>query len=552
MAILFLAACSRKKNTFLSRSKHSITTEYNILYNGNIAFEEGKLQLASSYRDNFWEILPVERLELEESSLLSGESKNENFNKAEEKAAKGVQKHAIFLEGKEYNPQIDEAYILLGKARYYDGRFVQALDAFNFILKTYPTCNSINQAKVWKAKTNIRLNNEEVAIENLKKMFEKNQIDKDELADAAGILSQAYINLDSLDVALPYMKFAVENTKNNELKGRYTYITAQLYDKLEKIDSANLEFDKVIALNRKSPRVYMINAHIEKAKNFDFTKEDRFALLELLFDLEKNRENRPFLDKIYNQIGEYYKKNDSIDLAIDFYNKSIKSYREDRVMQSVNYQTLAEIYFDDRSYKSAGAYYDSTLTNLEEGSRQYRRIKKKRENLDDVIKYEDIAYNSDSILHLVNMTEAQQLEYFTLFTTELKRIVLEDSLANIQNEESIENNLFFNSNSENSGSKKGPSAGANSFYFYNSNTVSFGKEEFRKRWGNRKLEDNWRLSDKISKLESVEENYIAPVSENDRFKPETYISLIPNDKKIIDSIIKDRNFAYYQLGLIYK
>lgn len=552
MAILFLAACSRKKNTFLSRTKHSITTEYNILYNGNIAFEEGKRQLASSYRDNFWEILPVERLELEESSLLIEESENENFNRAEEKAAKGVQKHAIFLEGKEYNPQIDEAYILLGKARYYDGRFVQALDAFNFILKTYPTCNSINQAKVWKAKTNIRLNNEEVAIDNLKRMFENNQIDKDELADAAGILSQAYLNLDSLDVALPYMKFAAENTKNNELKGRYTFITGQLYDKLEKIDSANLEFDKVIALNRKSPRVYMINAYIEKAKNFDFTKEDRFAFLELLYDLEKNRENRPFLDKIYNQIGEYYRKNDSIDLAIDFYNKSIKSFREDRVMQSVNYQTLAEIYFDDRSYKAAGAYYDSTLTNLDEGSRQYRRIKKKRENLDDVIKYEDIAYNSDSILHLVNMTEAQQLEYFTLFTTELKRIVLEDSLANIQNQENIENNLFFNSNSENSSSKKGPSAGAGSFYFYNSTTVAFGKEEFRKRWGNRKLEDNWRLSDKISKLESVEENYIAPVSENDRFKPETYIVSIPKDKKIIDSIIKDRNFAYYQLGLIYK
>lgn len=53
-------------------------------------------------------------------------------------------------------------------------------------------------------------------------------------------------------------------------------------------------------------------------------------------------------------------------------------------------------------------------------------------------------------------------------------------------------------------------------------------------------------------MESVEENYIAPVSENDRFKPETYIVSIPKDKKIIDSIIKDRNFAYYQLGLIYK
>jgi tetratricopeptide (TPR) repeat protein len=193
MAVLLLAACSRKKNTFLSRSKHSITAEYNILYNGNIAFEEGKRQLALSYKDNFWEILPVERLALEESDLLTDESENENFNRAEEKAAKAVQKHAIFLEGKEYNPQIDEAYILLGKARYYDGRFVQALDAFNFILKTYPVCNSINEAKVWKAKTNIRLNNEEIAIENLKKMYEKGEIDKYELADAAwNVISSIY------------------------------------------------------------------------------------------------------------------------------------------------------------------------------------------------------------------------------------------------------------------------------------------------------------------------------------------------------------------------
>ena len=552
MAVLLLAACSRKKNTFLSRSKHSITAEYNILYNGNIAFEEGKRQLALSYKDNFWEILPVERLALEESDLLTDESENENFNRAEEKAAKAVQKHAIFLEGKEYNPQIDEAYILLGKARYYDGRFVQALDAFNFILKTYPVCNSINEAKVWKAKTNIRLNNEEIAIENLKKMYEKGEIDKHELADAAGTLSQAYINLDSLDIALPYIKFAAKNTKDNELKGRYTFITGQLYDKLEKIDSANLEFDKVIALNRKSPRVYMINAYIEKAKNFDFNKEDRFAFLELLYDLEKNRENRPYLDKIYNQIGEYYRKNDSLDLAIDYYNKSIKAYREDRIMQSINYQTLAEIFFDDRSYKFAGAYYDSTLTNLEDGSRQYRKIKKKRENLDDVIKYEVIAFENDSILHLVNMTEAQQMEYFSIFTTELKKIAIEDSISKLKNVENTANNDFFNSNSGKSNNQKGPNPGAGSFYFYNSTTVSFGKLEFKKKWGDRKLEDNWRLSDKISKLITTEEEYVAPISENDRYKPETYIALIPKDEKLIDSITKDRNFAYYQLGLIYK
>ena len=273
--------------------------------------------------------------------------------------------HSIYLEGKEYNPQIDEAYILLGKARYFDGRFVQALDAFNFILKTYPTSNNINQAKVWRAKTQIRLNNEEIAIENLLKMNKNKEINKEDLADASAILAQALINLDSIEAAIPYIKYASENVKDYELKGRYTYITGQLFDQLEKIDSADLEFDKVIALNRKSPRVYMINAYIEKARNFDFTTEDRVAFLELLYDLEENRENRPFLDKIYNQIGEYYRKNDSIDLAVEYYNKSIQAYKQDRTMQSVNYQTLAEIYFDDRYYKFAGAYYDSTLINLE-------------------------------------------------------------------------------------------------------------------------------------------------------------------------------------------
>ena len=552
MVVLFMAACSRKKNTFLSRTKHSVTSEFNILYNGNIAFETGKEQLAATYKDNFWETLPVERIELEESNVLPGESKDENFNRAEEKAAKAVQKHSIYLEGKEYNPQIDEAYILLGKARYFDGRFVQALDAFNFILKTYPTCDNINQAKIWKAKTHIRLNNEEVAIENLLKMNKNKQINKGDLADASAILAQALINLDSIEVALPYIKYASENIKDFELKGRYTYITGQLYDQLEKIDSANLEFDKVIALNRKSPRVYMINAYIEKARNFDFTKEDRVAFLELLYDLEEDRENRPFLDKIYNQIGEYYRKNDSIDLAVEFYNKSIQSYKNDRVMQSVNYQTLAEIYFDDRYYKFAGAYYDSTLTNLDEGTRQWRRIKKKRENLDDVIKYEDIAFENDSVLQLVNMTEAQQLSYFSIYTTQLKQMAVEDSLARIENEENISNNEFFNSNEENFNEKKGPNAGVSSFYFYNSTTVAFGKQEFNKRWGNRRLEDNWRLSDKISKLENIEEEVAAPIAENDLYKPETYIALIPKDEKVIDSIKGDRDFAYYQLGLIYK
>ena len=549
MAILFLAACSRKKNTFLSRSKHSITTKYNILFNGNIAFEEGKLQLASSYRDNFWEILPVERIELNEENMLPGDSKDPNFNRAEEKAVKAIQKHSMTIDGTEYNPQMDEAYLLLGKSRYYDSRFVPAMDAFNFILDKYPTSNGINIAKVWKAKTNIRLENEEVALLNLQEMFEEEELDDDVIADASAIIAQAYINLDSLPEALPFMKLACDNVRDNELKGRYAFIKGQLYNRLGYKDSANIAFDEVIDLNRKSPRVYMISAHIAKAQNFDYDTQDRVALLDLLFELEDDRENRPYLDKIYNQIGEYYRNSDSIDTAVEYYNASIQAYKDDKVLQAVNYTTLAEINFDKAEYKSAGSYYDSTLTNLVENTRQWRRIKKKRENLDDVIKYEDIAAVNDSILFIAGMSEADQLAYFTDYTSKLKAKAVSDSIANVKAGEDIANNEFYKKN------KKEATKPGGKFYFYTSSTVSYGKQEFKKIWGDRKLEDNWRVSSILSELDGISDEVAAtqtPIADNKKFQVETYLSQIPSDQVVIDSITKDRDFAYYQLGLIYK
>ena len=550
LAILVLAACGRKKNTFLNRNAHAVSAEFNALYNGGVAYDKGKEELSLTYRDNFWEILPVERIELDEDNMLPGDSKDPNFNRAEEKAVKAIQRHAIYLDGKEHNPQVDEAYLLLGKSRYYDSRFIPALDAFNFILDKYPTSNSINIAKIWKAKTNIRLENEEVALENLEKLFKEVELDDDVLADASAMMAQAYINLDSLSEALPFMKTASENVRDNELKGRYAFIKGQLYSRLGHKDSANLAFDEVIDLNRKSPRVYMISAHIAKAKNFDYVNEDRIALLELLQDLEKNRENRPYLDKIYNQMGEYYRNSDSIEAAVMYYNKSIQAYTEDKVLQSVNYQTLAEINFDNAEYKIAGSYYDSTLTNLVENTRQWRRIKKKRENLDDVIKYEDIATLNDSILKITSMSEAQQLAFFTEYTSKLKAKAIADSLANVKAEEGIANNEFYKKSNKGEAAQPG-----GKFYFYNSSTVSYGKQEFRKIWGERKLEDNWRISSKQSTLDNIDDVAAAeniPIAENEKFKVETYISRIPTEQVVIDSIAKDRNFAYYQLGLIYK
>lgn len=554
LAVLLFAACSRKKNTFLSRNYHAVTGEYNAIYNGDVALAEGKEELALTYRDNFWEILPVERIELKEEFVKPGDKTNPKFNRAEEKAAKAIQKHSIYIDGKEYNPQIDEAYMLLGKARYFDQRFVPAQDAFNFILNRYPTSNNVNEARMWKAKTNIRLGNEEGALEELKMLIEKQGVEVEDLADASAIMAQAYINLDTLEAALPLIKTASEYVRDNELKGRYTYIKGQIYNRLGEKDSANMAFQEVIELNRKSPRTYMLNAYMEIARNFDYEKGDKVAFLELLDDLEKNRENRPFLDLIYNQYGEYYRNTKNIDTAIIYYNKSIKKYLDNDPLQALNYSTLAEINFDRARYRIAGKYYDSTLTFLPENSRPWRRMKKKLDNLADVIKYEDIATRNDSILRMAGMNESQLLAYFSEYTNNLREQLRQDSIAKIKEEKEIANKEFYKKNNAN---KNTEASQGGSFYFYNSSTVAYGREEFRKIWGNRKLQDNWRLSNSKNRGTPEEETNevitgLEGASKSELLDPKTYLSTIPTDEKVIDSLTKDRNFAYYQLGLIYK
>ncbi|MCX7551355.1 tetratricopeptide repeat protein [Xanthomarina sp. F2636L] len=563
---LLIASCSRKKDSFLSRNYHALSAKDNTLYNGYLALEEGRQDLNATYEDNYWGILPIERMQVSDEITLPGQNENERFSRAEEKAVKAIQMHSMNIQGKEVNPQMDEAYLLLGKARYFDQRFVPALEAFNYILYKYAASDKINQAKIWREKTNLRLENDELAIENLKRLFKQEELKGQDLADATSTMAQAYINLEALDSAATQLNIASLNTKNDDERGRYRYIQGQLYNRLGYIDSANMAFDKVIKLNRKTPRIYLIAAQLEKANNFDHANGDKVLLVETLTKIEENRENRPYLDKIYHQIGNFYGRSNQDSLAVEYYNRSLRTNSSDKRLKAINYEILGDYFFDYTEYKIAGAYYDSTMLNMVKNTKPYRIIKRKRDNLDDVIYYEDIAYSNDSIIGLTRLNSDEQLAYFTDYTEKLKikaqeeqeQKELEQEYANInQNLASVDSkNSFSASNDLKAQSSRGPNMppGASSFYFYNPTTVAYGKNDFLKKWGNRILEDDWRWSTRTKSNISttVNESEETLVENNELFDPEHYISQIPTDQKVIDSIAKERNFAYYQLAVIYK
>lgn len=545
-----------------------------------MALDAGIMELKSTYKDNFWERLPIERMQISLEASLPGQTKNANFDRAETKAIKAIQKHSMNIGGAEKNPQMDEAHLMLGKARYYDQRFVPALEAFNYVLYKYPNSDKIYEAKIWREKTNIRMENDALAVNNLSKLLKEIKFKDQIFADANAILSQAFLNLEEKDSAVAKLKLATEFTKQKEEKARYRFILAQLYEELGYKDSAFATYQSVIDMKRKAPRQYVIQAHAKQAQQFDFGKGDTIAFLKKFNKLLKDRENRAFLDVLNHQMGLFYDKNNKYDIAQKYYNKSLKSRSQDMYLTASNYRNLADLYFNKAKYQTAGQYYDSTLVQLNVRSREYKLIKKKRENLVEVIKYEGIATRNDSILNVISMSQTDRVGFYENYIAklkkddEIKKALLEKEKDKAQGTGGKESDDLVGNGKEGAISTAQPSmmppadqnaangSKESDFYFYNPTTVAFGKTQFRKNWGDRAYKNNWRLSvsksntdaDDIVKEDDNEEtegNEKANGVE-EKYSTAFYLKQLPKKQTEIDSIVKERNFAYFQLGVIYK
>jgi tetratricopeptide (TPR) repeat protein len=501
-----------------------------------------------------------------------------NFERAEDKAIKAVQKHSMLIDQEEYNPQIDEAYLLLGKARYYDQRFIPALEAFNYILQFMPEGDQINAATIWRERTNMRLDNNEVAIDNLNKLLNNKDtnFEQEDLAYANATLSQAYLNLEMIDSALVYMYKAANLTQNRDTEGRYKFIAGQLYTRMGQTDSAIAYFDRVIELHRKIPRNYYLNAFIEKIKIQQVDQSNRADLFLTLEELELNRENRPWLDDIYSRKAILFEQMDSIEAAEFYYKKSLKTPGStDQYLRGNNYLALGKINFDNALYVDAGKFYDSAVSSYKERTPEHRGVKKKRDNLEDVITYELRRSSADSIFSVLDMTADQQITYYQNYIDELiaeeerREKQAEIDAANAaQNKAGFQNfnNLKAgNSRGRNNLASNGPpqigpsfnnkASNTSNFYFYNPQTVTRGIQDFENKWGNRELVDNWRRKNRKKPITENETTVVEEVIEEElkpEYTTEFYTAQLPQEPAVLDSIADARDFAYYQLGVIYK
>jgi len=559
-ALMFIVSCSTKKDAFLNRNYNALTTQYNILYNGGLAFNEGLQEINASYEDDFFELLPIEPLtfknkkfrlpKLSSSSNKPGKGFQESpeqeesltpFDIAEQKAVKAIQKHSMNIYGKERNKKIDDAYLLLGKSRYYTERFIPAIDAYNYIIANYPNASLLNETKIWRAKAHIRLENEELAIETLEILLRKPDLSDLIREEATTTLAMAYSKADTIELVRKYLWQATETSKNKVQKARNLFVLGQLYGLDGIKDTASIVFKKLINF-KQAPYKFRIHAEIELAKN-SVSDSSSSAIIERYNKLIKNRDNRPYLDKIYYQIAVLQEKKDSVNLAVLNYNNSLRAKQGGAKQKTFSYEKLANIYFKNLDYVTASAYYDSILKVAEnKQTLRIKRIERRSKNLTSLTKNEKLLQRNDSILLLASMPKETLEEYFQEYINKIKKE--DEALA-----QKKLNALSF-------GSSFGGSSlsidTAGKWYFYNTQSLGFGKGEFKRVWGNRPLEDNWRISDKSIISSDIIAKEVGENQKIARYELSTYLETVPTTSKEIDSLVYDRNTALFELGLIYK
>ena len=474
IVIVFLISvffgCSTQKNKTLNKSYHSVVSTYNVLFNGNEYLNKGLENFNSSYEENYWDILPIEPIESTDKIITVDGLENQDFLKAEEKAAKAIQKHSMLINEIQYNSKISEAYFLLGKARYFDQRYLPAIDAFNQIYKLNKEDDFWAKGIIWKSKSHIRLNQESVAVDLINELLEKEDLDSEIVSNANGVLAMAFLNLEENDKAVKPLKNAIKTTKQKSRQARYLYVLGQLYESKKFVDSAKINFTKVVNFKRRIPRDLYVNAKTKKlqfSKNIDLKKE--------FLKMIENEENKPYLDKIYYSYSQALLNSDSLQLAKKYLKSSVRENSTDKDLKSKVYINLFELNFNASEYLLAGKYLDSALNVIDKKSREFWTLDRQKKGIEKVVNIEANLLLWDSLLKISNYDKEKLnkvlndvLDSRTLTNTGTRELQPPTTKNSSQ--------TFIKTN----------------FYFYNPQIVSLGKQSFITLWGNRNRDTYWR------------------------------------------------------------
>lgn len=557
-ALLVLSGgCSTKKNTVVHRAFHNLTSHFNGYFYAKESVKEGLGKIEQNYQDDYSKLLPVFIYpDSKQAQTVYGD-----MDKAIKKASLVIQRHCITdKKGKEIpgaNKWIDDNYMVIGKSHFYKRDFFSALESFDYVSRAYKNMPARFNGMLWQVRTYNELGSLSMSEPILASLKEDNQFPKNLQKELAAISADFYIKSGSYEPAIKELTKAVTLTKKKKARTRYTYILAQLYEMTGDKKKASQYYGLVIGLNPASYDM-TFNARISRARLYDATAGDSKDIKKELQKMLKDDKNIEYFDQVYYALAEIAEKEKDMKEAVKLLNLSVRSSVTNTGQKARSFLKLADISFTKADYKNAQAYYDSTVAFLPKDHPEYNIINTKKQSLTALVQHINTITAEDSLQKMARMSEKDR---DALIAETIKRYEAEEKRKEEEKLNQQQNNNLFNNDQQSTT----VFANTNSWYFYNPSTVSFGIADFNKKWGNRKLEDNWRRSAKEVVLGSNPEDggtkedttgggtTAVVVNKISNKKTKEYylqnVPLTPEAMKASNDRIVE---AYYSLGSVYK
>ena len=591
IALLF-AACTTKENTARSRAWQSFKARYNTYFNGHEAYKLGMEAKEKGVSDNYTELLPFFMV----GNKKSAEVGKGNFETAITKCEKTIQLRSIkvkpkmdpakrrtekakqYLARKEYNPFLKNAWLLMGQAQFQKGDYLEAASTFSYITRLYATEPAVaNEARAWLARCYSGLDWFYDAEDVLAKMS-RDSLSRRIIRERDATMADLLLREKRYEDAIPYLEKAVRQSKGGVQRARRYFLLAQVQQLLGRNRDAYKSLSKCIA--QSPPYQLAFNARILRTEVMG--EGQGKSQLQQLRRMARSDKNKDYLDQVYYAIGNVYLAQSDTLSAINAYETGRQKATRAGVEKGVLLLRLGQLYWDMRRFDKAQGCYSEAINLIDRTRSDYEEMMRRSKILDKLVPHTSAVFLQDSLQSLADMSEEERNAAIDRVIAELKKKEKEEARARKDSAANARANALGlnNDGQEDVTARRRPGAnqGQNqTWYFYDPMLVAQGKEDFRKRWGSRKNEDNWRRSNKtviqtvdnegydyeaedslravedsLALAEGAMENDSVTAEENDPHKREYYLKQIPfttEQREASNLIIMD---GLYNAGIIEK
>ncbi len=544
-----LIAC--KSNTKLNRGVAGLTTKYNIHFNGEDAYK----QSLKSMEENLSKDDYSQRLTLHPIYNQINEKPTNAFDPAIDKCKKCIQtksintkpkrkknkntpEYKLWLTREEYNPYMHNAWLLSGRAQFYNGDFDAAESTFKYIIRHFWWKQlALDESHIWLARIKALRGDRYGAETELDALIPQKQFSSQGELNLLPYYHQLPLRLQRLfslvqaeilqteegneKSAIPYLNKAKRGFQTKTQRLRAQFYIAQLQEDQGQYAEADKSYKTIVRqardyktqFNARLARVRILSkqkALTSKAANGKELKK----IEKRLNNLRRQARNEDYLDQIYTALAEVsLMKRDTAE-AIARYEMALEKSTRNGAEKATAALALGKLTFDRADYVRAQKAYSVAMGIIKDDYKDYEKIKALSAVLDELQTHAESIQLQDSLLQLSKLSEKELNAVIDNLIKQLikKEKESEEEASRAAYEEKKSQQVNPLAQPENTPMVGQPDK---SWYFYNPSIVNQGKSEFQRKWGARKPEDNWRRRNKTETLSFEDETAANDSSLND-------------------------------------